>query len=214
MSTDDLTPDDVQDASTPESKTTTPSSSTQQVDWEKRYKGLQATYDKLQKKFTDLEGAHNQTIAELEEIRQTEKSYQGKEKNLTETLSQKDQTIAQLQAQLASHDLDAVRTKLIMSDYLDLAPFEAQGLLPPATDPEDMKTKFENFRTAFKSTVGTAVKDRFAGTGPSGTGNTPPNARNKETVYNDILYYAGRKDPEGRKKYQELQAEWDALNAD
>lgn len=210
MSTDDQTPD-----VTPEggSGNTTPSGSTQTVDWEKRFKGLQATYDKLQKKYNDLEAENQRLTGELEEQRQGARGYETEKKTLNEQLAALQGEKTALQGQVLTHQQSVERAKLIMGEFQDLATFEAKGLLPSAANLEELKQKLTDYRVAIGSMVSSGVQNRIAGQSPASSGGTNNSgAPTKDQVYSDLVRLAGSRNPADQKRYQELMAQWEEMN--
>jgi hypothetical protein len=95
---------------------------------------------------------------------------------------------------------------------MDLAPFEAKGLIPLADNVEDMKATFENFRQAFNTTVDQTMKNRMTGMSAAASNNEPPQPRTKETVYAELTRLAGARSPQERAQYDALMKEWLLLN--
>lgn len=189
-----------------------PASNPQPSDWEKRYKGLQQAYERLQKKFEQLTLTHEQVVSELEEVRQTITTHSNEKKILTDALTKLEATKKDLEGQVASHAIDRERTKLIMSEYSDLAGFEADGLLPTAATIEELKPKLEAFRGRVKGISSAEALEKLRGTPPTGGGGNPPPARSKETVYAELTRLAGSRDPKDREQYDKLMNEWLDLN--
>jgi hypothetical protein len=206
------TPDETDPTLDDGGKETTPPSSPQPENWEKRYKGLQVAYDKLQKKYDALDASHNQVMVELEEERLKTKTHDTDKKSLSDALAKAEADKTALQGQLSSHSIERERTKLILSEFADLAGFEADGLLPTAATIEELKPKLEAFRTRVGGLATDEAKRKIAGTVPTGGGNNPPPTRSKEFVYAELNRLAGSQNPKDREKYKELIDEWDELN--
>lgn len=186
--------------------------STSVVDWEKRYKGLQKTFDALTNKFNKLQEQYDQLVAESEELRQKTKGHEAEKTALSNSLHQKETENDTLSKQIAAHALERERTKLIMTEYPDLAQFEAKGLLPSAETVEALKPLLDEFRGTIKGMVGDNVNQKLKGSTPQGGGNHQPPARDKETVYNEMVALAGSRDAESQRKFLQLRDEWDAMN--
>lgn len=202
------------DTNPQDSSQSTSGGSGQTENWERRFKGLQVAYDRLQKKYNDLEAAHAQVVSDLEEARQAQRGHDTEKKTLSDKVQLLETEKGTLQNQLTTHQFDVKRARMIMSDYQDLAPFEAKGLLPAAANEEELKQRLEDYRQTLTSLVGDGVQRRIAGQAPAGggspTGNTP--SRSKDQVYNELVYLAGSQRPDDVKRYRDLMAEWDELN--
>jgi hypothetical protein len=181
-------------------------------DYEKRFKGLQKLFDRQQKKVAELEEERDSLLEARETLSQGDKQKQAaldKAKVDLDLLNKEKETLS---LKLSSQEATAKRTNLILSEFSDLAAFEAQGLLPAAATEEEMREKFTKFRDALGKTIDKNVQDRVQGTGPGPTGPTePPAGRTKEQIYAELTRLAGSRSPEDRKKYDELVAEWDKL---
>jgi hypothetical protein len=191
-----------------------PAQGTQQVNWEARYNGLNATYGKLQKKFEDLERSSQQTMAELEELRQSHKKVDGEKANLSSDLQKLQAEKAALEGRLTSAAFDKERMKLIMGEYPELAGFEAEGLLPTADTVDTLKPKLEAFRTKLGGNINAGVQKKLQGAGPapSGKNDTNPGTHSEEYIYTRLNQLAGHRTPEQQVEYQGLQDEWDTLH--
>lgn len=209
MSTDDLNQDP--EPAPPEPK---PAGSSQQVvDWEARYKGLQRTYDKLDKEHTALKGKYDQQQEEHETALQESRKKLNEYDEFKKTFQALENDKSSLEKELASHRAQVDRTKTIMAKFPDLAPFEAQGLLPEAPTIEELETKLENFRKAIGDSVDKSALDKLRGyTPPSASNNQPPATQSKEQVYAELTRLSGRRTPEQQARYEELLRIWDDLN--
>jgi len=183
-------------------------------DWEKRFKGMQKAYNTLQDQHTKQATEFEEILGQVEELRAEVKNYEGEKQGLQQQISEYDQMKADLETQIKTHSLQAERAKLIMSDFTDLAAFEAQGLLPQAETTEEMQERFEAFRQAFNTTVEKTTKNRVTGMGTAPSSNEPPKPRTKETVYAELTRLAGAQSPEQRQQYDILMQEWMELNKD
>ena len=193
--------------------TVPPVIASQGEDYEKRFKGLQKLYDKQHSEFENLQNEHATTIEGREAILQAQKQAQTQldaTKAELATLNTEKETLA---AQVKIHETQALRSRLILSEYTDLAAFEASGLLPPAQTEEEMKTKFSAFREALGKSVSQTVKEKLQGASPASTSPTTPTpTRSKEEVYAELLRLSGSRKPEDRARRDVLTVEWDELN--
>lgn len=197
----------------PEVKTPKSTPVQQEEDYEKRFKGLQKLFEKQQKKLQELE-AENTTLAEKrEELDMTQKQVQAEIEKFKAELETSNKEKETLTAKLSAHEAQVQRTNIILSEFSDLAAFEAKGLLPPASTEEEMRQKFDDFRNAIKTTIDQNVQTKIQGAGPAPTApTTPPAGRSKEQIYSELTRLAGARDEESRRKYEELVAEWDKLS--
>ena len=180
--------------------------------WESAYKGLQKKYDKLFQEHTETLGTVDDLNATIEELKlnvrtaNTEKD-QISSKHVTAT-EEKDG----LQSQLNTANQTIERQKLIMSDYQDLAPFEAKGLLPSAQTEEEMRSVFDSFRDTMGSQVETATEEKVKGIGTGPTDPKEPKPLDADQIYNRMLSLAGSNDPEERREWEQLNRQWMELN--
>jgi chromosome segregation ATPase len=191
------------------------------AEWEAAYKGLQAAYQKLKTasdtKITSLETQLATVQTDLEGLKQgiTSKDAQlGVLQSQVEKLNQEKTTI---EAEKSKVVKGLNRTKLVLSDYPELASFEAQGLLPDAEDEEKLKELFGKFKDTMNARVGSDLKKEIAGTVPTGKAKTSASANtsvsgdgeSEEFVYQKMLETAGRDDA----AFSQWQAKYDALIA-
>lgn len=212
--TDQLNPSGVTIEVVPSVTTTVPPVTTSQgEDYEKRYKGLQKLFDKQHAELENLQNEHATTIEGKEAVLQQQKLAQTQLDATKVQLSTLTVEKEALTAQVKIHETQALRSKLILSDYTDLAAFEASGLLPPAATEDEMKAKFSAFREALGKSVSQTVKEKLQGASPTTTSPiTPTPTRSKEEVYAEMLRLAGSRKPEDRARRDVLTVEWDELN--
>lgn len=185
----------------------------QDEDYEKRFKGLQRANQKLKAEHDKLAEEYDDANAALEEMRQAEKSSEGKAKTLEDQLAKLESEKSDLESEIASQQKRQERMNLILTDYKDLAEFEARGLLPETDGtPEGMKEKFDSFRDALGTTVDTEVNSKLKGIGTKAVGDTQVAPRDIATVRAELEAVAGQDDPESRAKFRVLQKEWDELH--
>jgi hypothetical protein len=102
--------------------------------------------------------------------------------------------------------------KLIVSEYPELAAFEAKDLLPTAATIEELKPKLD----LFKETVTGKSKQQVLDTlnGASGGINNPPadTPLTKDQIYDKLQKLAGSRSPADQKEYETLQEKWQELN--
>jgi predicted nuclease with TOPRIM domain len=181
-------------------------------DYESRFKGLQRSYNKLQKKHSELTASLEQTSEQREEALMSQSELEKQLKKLQEDMDSLDKEKANLAGQLASQEVNVKRSTLIMSEFSDLARFEAQGLLPPAEDEEKMRELFALFRDTLGSSVDSAVDKKMVGVTAKASGNVGTPMRTKEQVYRELTNLSGARSDEDRKAYRQLIEEWDVLN--
>lgn len=181
-------------------------------DWEKRYKGLSATYTKLQAQFQKLTEDHEKLLGTREELEVNAKSVKAEIEKMKSDLDALTAEKEKLTQQLTTQEAKEVRTKLILSEYPDLAAFEAKGLLPAGATPEETKQLLDNFREALGSSVDQTLQKKVQGSGATAVGPTVAPKRSKEQIYAELTRLAGSRNPEDRVKYEALIVEWDDLN--
>jgi hypothetical protein len=181
-------------------------------DWERRFKGMQTAYNKQQTQLAEQSADYEKTLGEVEELRAQAKAFEGEKEGILAQLTELDTIKGELLSQINTHSLQAERSKLIMEEFMDLAQFEAKGLLPSAENVEEMKERFENFRQAFNTSVDQTMKNRMVGMSTAPSSNLPPQPRTKETVYAELTRLAGKKTAEEQARYDALMQEWLELN--
>jgi hypothetical protein len=183
------------------------------TNWEDRFKGLQRSYQKLQKKFDALEEKEETLLEEVETTKQSERERQAALDALEKDKVKAQAELDRVSGELATQEAKILRSQVIMRDFPDLSEFEINGLLPEASDEEDMVEKFTKFRSSVESMIKTSVEKQVSGTAPSETVPTQPTpTRTKAEIYTQLQNLAGRRDAESRAQYTELLDEWDKLN--
>jgi hypothetical protein len=172
--TDDPNEELSQEADSKEEKPTGSSDQTSQTeedssgeDWEKRFKGLQPKHQQLVEEHKDLKVK----FAETQKALSSEKTAlelkldeaQAELKNLTETTEGLKETNGKLEESLESLNKRMDRSKLIMSDYPDLAPLEASGLLAPNLEGDELTAALNNMRSLMGQSAKSAVEELTAG---------------------------------------------------
>ena len=198
---------------TPPANVTTPPVSPG-TDWEKSYKGLQRNYDKIVAQNATLSSEVETLTALVEEQKQTIRSATTEKDQVTTKNVEATETISGLEAQVNVAKAQADRSKLIMSEFIDLAQFEAKGLLPEAQTDDDMRAKFSTFREALGETVQKNTDKKLKGIGSGSTEPKEPTPENADQLYNKMIQLAGTKDPEKRREYEQLSARYLALQED
>ena len=192
--------------------TSSTSAPEKKTDWEAAYKGLQRNYDRLQKQFTELQGKYDQLTEESEGTKQSHKLLGTEKESVMAQNVALTKQIAGLQDSEANRTLERDRYMLVLSDFPDLSAFEAKGLLPSGGNVDELREKFTKFREALGKTGDDKVKDALKGAGPGDVSDQTGKKRSKDQVYDELVNAAGKKDLEGRKKYDALMEEWIALN--
>lgn len=191
---------------------TSKASSPQQEDYEARFKGLQKTFDRKQKELAKAQEQLDELLEASETAKQSEREKQIQLDALKKAQDEAKAELDRLTGELATQEAQNTRAKLIMSEFSDLAKFEASGLLPPAETEEEMLEKFAAFREALKSTVSANVEQKLVGTSPTDAGSTSTKpARTKEQIYTRLTQLAGARSDKDRHEYGELLAEWDKI---
>jgi Skp family chaperone for outer membrane proteins len=180
--------------------------------WEDRFKGLQRTFDKRQKDFSTLQEKYDNLLETAESTKQAERERQAQLDALQKDLEAAKEGLDKATGELAAQEAKGKRMQLIMSEFPDLAKFEAAGLLPNADTDEEMTEKLTAFRDALNSTVKANVERQVVGASPapSGTTATAP-VRTAADIYSRLQQLAGARNDEDREEYDRLIAEWDKL---
>ena len=135
------------------------------AEWQKRFGGLQATYQKEQEAKTNAMTELTTVRSMLESNTKTLETLNTEKTTLTTQVTEKDQALSKAQAELQ-------RKTLIMKDYPQLIAFEANGLLPDAPL-EELPTKLNLFRDSL-GTIENAAKQQH------NAGGTPPDPASKQ----------------------------------
>lgn len=205
-------PDVTDDEVIEEEEPVTEPSSPQQENYEARFKGLQKTFDRKQKELAKVQAQLDEMLEQSETAKQSEREKQIQLDALKKAQDDAKAELDRLTGELATQEARNARANLIMSDYPDLAKFEASGLLPPAETEEEMNEKFLAFREALKSTVAANVEQKMVGTSPTDAGSTSTKpVRTKEQIYTRLTQLAGARSDKDRHEYDSLLAEWDEL---
>ena len=107
----------------------------------------------------------------------------------------------------------SARTDLIIKDYPELLPFEAQGLLPTVedADPEALKGKLDAFKATMGDRITKELDEELDGAGPGNTGGGNAPEPKRADILGKMMKIAGNHEKVG--EYQELQAQLDELDA-
>lgn len=182
------------------------------TDWEAAYKGLQRELQKLQ-------GTSTTAVTQL----------QGRVKELEAQIVSKDAEILKLQGEAATKDnfnkkltgdletekattakllSQTKRTKLILKEFPELAPFEASDILPSAESEEELKTKLKGFREVYRAQIAAAKVGEVAGTPPNilKTEVEPSSIDNEDLLWDKVTSLAGM--PGKEKEYEDYYKRW------
>jgi hypothetical protein len=190
--------------------------SSQAIDWQARYNGLNSAYSKLQKRHEDLQAKFDQLSEEHETSIQGSKKHDAEKTDLSSKIASLEREKQELSNQLSKQSFKDQRIKLILTDFPDLTTFEADGLLPDADTIENLKPKLESFRTALERRTKNGVQEKLKGLGPTPANRTniTPITHSREFLYARLSQLAGHRTPEQQVEYQQLQAEFDELTKD
>ena len=180
--------------------------------WESAYKGLQRKYDKLFDDHNQLQGTFDDLNATIEDLKQQVRTTATEKDQIATKHVEATEKIQGLQAQVNNSQATIERQKLIMSEYQDLAAFEAKGLLPSAQNEEEMRSVFDSFRETLGSEVQTATDEKVKGIGPAKTEPKEPKPLDSDQIYNRMTALAGTNDPEERREWESLSRQWMELN--
>jgi TolA-binding protein len=181
-------------------------------DYESAYKGLQRKYDKLFNEHTQMESQIIDLNETIEGLKQQVKTANTEKDQIASKHVETSEKLQGLEAQINISQATIERQKLIMSDYQDLAPFEAKGLLPQAQTEEEMRTVFDSFRETLGNQVESKTDEKIKGVGPGKTEPAEPKPLDADQLYNRMTALAGTNDPEERREWQQLNQKWMELN--
>lgn len=179
------------------------------TDWEKSYKGLQSSYQKLK-------AATDTTVAELQ--RQLGESQSTIETQKLEIASLNEKLASEGQrAEAVTKERDAIkqeaeatkanltRAKLVMDKYPQLAGFEARGLLPTAESEEALTAVLEEFANVMNAKASSELQQRLSGAVPPQPPGTPQDTETEDFLWRKMSETANT--PE----FLEWQRKFDAL---
>jgi len=178
------------------------------TDWKKAYKGLQRNYDKIVADSASLQSENENLNAQLQEQKQLVRSLTTEKDQVTSKNVEATETISGLEAQVNTTKAQNERSQLIMSEFMDLAQFEAKGLLPEAQTDEEMRSKFGDFREALGTTAQELTDEKLKGMGTGTVDPQTPEPLDSDGIYNRMSALAGTRDPEKRAEYEQLSRKW------
>jgi hypothetical protein len=172
------------------------------TDWERAYKGLQTTHQKLIRSHQELQATHDaMNAAHQEAVQQLE---------ALKAQSQKLQSEATRDATALS------RTRLILTEYPDLAEFETQGLLPQGEKEEELRARFAAFRTTMNTRVEKAkstqerILDQGASPAAATGASAPEPGMDEDYIWAKMSEFSSKGD---MAEFNRWQAQWDKLKS-
>ena len=192
----------------PPANAITPPKDNPDTDWKKAYKGLQRNYDKIVADSANLQTENDTLNAQVQEQKQANRALTTEKDQITTKNVEATETISGLEAQVNTSKAQSERSNLIMGEFIDLAKFEAKGLLPEAQTTEDMRAKFTSFREALGTTAQELTDEKLKGIGTGSVDPLTPEPLNEDQLYSQMMALAGSKDPEQRREYDALNRKW------
>jgi len=137
------------------------------TDWEARFKGLQPKYQQLKQAYeTDKQAWEGERLKLMGQIAELETGLKSAQSDL-EVLQEENKTWetekADLQSQLDGMMKRIERTNLIMSEFPDLARFEAKGLIPQDKEGDELVAALTEMRTLITGSAEDVLKTLSAG---------------------------------------------------
>lgn len=190
------------------------------AEWKASYVGLQQANqrmkDGLETQVSDLTSKLETANAEIETLKSGGTSKDSQLTVLQTQVAKLTEQLETLQNEKKSTETELSRSKLVMADFPELAPWEAQGLLPQGGTEEETREALKKFRETLTGQVGAGVRQTMSGATPPGSGKTSPSTpppdgsqENADYVWDQMAKYAGR----DQAKFQEWQKKWDELQA-
>jgi chromosome segregation ATPase len=184
------------------------------TDWQASYKGLQTAYNKQQASLAALQAKFDELNEKYAEVDQAGKLYSAEKQTLQGQIAEMQSAVNALTAEKARVEGTLARQKLVMSDYPDLAQFEAAGLTPQAESLEELKAKMEQFRVLLKNQSAADMSRVMAGAVPSGTpaahSDTSEEAESEDYLWSKVSEHAG---DFNRTEFEKYRSRLDALLA-
>lgn len=201
--------DDSQDTPRKEEPKAKPPANT--TDWEASYKGLQRVNDRLQKKLDDLQAKYDVAVEELEGLKTSNKNDATMAEGLKKSITDKDAEILRLKGELDKATAKQTRTRVILTEFPELAAFEGSELLPEGGTEEEIKEKLTRFKEALGKMVGEEILAKVKGAGPSSGPKKDAAELNEDQVYDRMVSLAGTQDPVLQQEYNQLLEKWHAI---
>lgn len=143
-------------------------------DWEKRFKGLQPVHQTLVESSKALKTEHEGLQAQYAlDQKQWQDEIKAKDLQVTtlqadlqkaqENLASASQSTEELQGTIDSLEVKLERNALIMSEYPDLAPLEAKGLISDSLEGDDLTKALNDLRSLMVTKGTEAIQDLGAG---------------------------------------------------
>src|SRR4030067_3582384 len=129
------------------------------TDWEAAYKGLQRLQQRTKKELDELQVKFDALGDDHETEKQTHKEITGKDSELQRQNVDLTSQVKSVQEQEASRTLARDPYNLILSEFSDLASFEADSLLPAGTNVDELREKFERFCKSLEKKGKQRVRD-------------------------------------------------------
>jgi chromosome segregation ATPase len=175
------------------------------VDWEKRYKGLQrATEKKRNELEAQLETAQKEiesTTTELEEVKGDTGSLEKKKTEAEESKEKLENEIQTLQSEHDSLQKQIDQQNIVMTDFPHLAP--VAKFIPAADDEEGFRKGAEELSTAINTYVDKGVETSLKGSSATfeegDSDDMDSGASELEEAWQVVYQYAGN--PEKQEEY-------------
>jgi len=180
------------------------------VNWEKRFKGMQGAYGKLKGQYDEAELTLAEKQAELDTLAVERNSSKAKLEELAQQLEADKAEAARLKEELEKSRKDNEISKVVLKEYPELSQFWADGVIARADDPEKQVEIFDKFKSAMNIKVDSVIDDKVKGSSPVAVGTSTKLSANE--IFNEMSVIAGSTKPEDVKRYKQLQVLWDKEN--
>ena len=179
------------------------------------YKKMQTNYNRLKAQHDELTAAYAKEVEELTATKEGQEQAAKRAAELEAASQALQKQLEELTGAKSKAEADYQRAKLIMAEFPHLSGFEADGLLPTAGDPEQLRDALQKFSDRLNTQVGQGVKKAVSGSTPdpapkSNPGN-PPNEveESADYIWDQLSKSAGRDE----KEFQKWQQKWDLLHS-
>jgi chromosome segregation ATPase len=195
------------DASATDDKSQQSDDSSQDIDWEKRYKGLQRASEKKSKKLEDeltkQKSDLESTVTELEEMRSDSGSLESKQKEAEEAKTKLEDDVQALQKEHDQLQTQINQQNIVMSEFPHLAP--VAKFIPTAESDDDFRTGAKEFSDALTTMVNKGVETSLEGSSATfkkgDDDELKPSESELDEAWAIVYQYAG--DPKHQKEYDE-----------
>lgn len=171
--------------------------------WARSYKGLQSHVNKLNDTVASLTSERDGVVSEYETAKASISDFETAKAELAGQVDGLGTQLSDANASLVEMTAKVERQSLIMSEFPDLASFEAKGLLPTSDDPEVLRETLTSFRDAIGDRVLKGVDETLEGSSVlQDSSNQSEDDLSSDSLYAKLMELAGV--PEKQAEYDRI----------